>query len=211
MGKGARLYLILAVLILAAVIWIAFPLRTGSERTPVHRGQPSSAEAAPDATARAEPLTIELYCNRPEAAPGDTVRFAVRMTIDPGWHINSNKPLDDYVPATEITLKETGTARLEKVIYPSGSRVASSTGDEMLSVYEGTLWFEGVVRIDKDAPTGETTLDFQVRWQACGGEQCLIPQTALLSVPLAVDPAAESRQKHQSLFDRLDTDRSKRQ
>ncbi|MCD6404663.1 MAG: hypothetical protein J7M19_02430 [Planctomycetes bacterium] len=211
-GKGgAKLHSIVAVLILAVGIWIAFSFHTGPGRTPAHPEQPSTAEAAPDAAARAEPLTIDLYCNRPEAAPGDTVRVAARITIDPGWHINSNKPLDDYAPATEITLKETGTAHLEKVTYPAGGRVASAAGNETLSVYEGTLWVEAVVRVDKGAPSGETTHDFQVRWQACSGEQCLIPQTALLSVPLAVDPDAESRQKHQSLFDSLDADRSKRQ
>ncbi|UCD57868.1 MAG: thioredoxin domain-containing protein, partial [Candidatus Hydrogenedentota bacterium] len=60
------------------------------------------ADKKPDAFARKEPVTAEAFASRLNVAPGEAFEVAVRLTIDKGWHINSNEPVQDYLIPTSI-------------------------------------------------------------------------------------------------------------
>ena len=68
---------------------------------------------------------------------GDDVRGTISATILEGWHINSNKPLDEFVIPTELKLEG---ADLTGVQYPPHIvRSFTFSGGNKLAVYEGTI------------------------------------------------------------------------
>ena len=68
---------------------------------------------------------------------GDGVRGVVTATIESGWHINSNKPLDDFVIPSALVLDAT-TADLVSAEYPPHTvRSFTFSGGQKLAVYEG--------------------------------------------------------------------------
>ncbi len=97
-------------------------------------------------------------------------KVRIDVTMQPGWHINSNKPLEDDFIATEV--KVPGTAATE-ITYPAPIERSFGFHDKPLSVYEGSI------RIDaKVGPNIPERVEMVV--QACNDELCLVPETMSL-------------------------------
>ena len=70
---------------------------------------------------------------------GSDVHGVVTATIESGWHVNSNKPLDDFVIPTVLSF-DSATADLVSAEYPPHSvHSFKFSGDQKLAVYEGTI------------------------------------------------------------------------
>ncbi|MCK7524284.1 MAG: hypothetical protein MZV64_44940 [Ignavibacteriales bacterium] len=52
---------------------------------------------------------------------GEPVSVNLSIIVNPTWHINSNKPNDDFLIPSEITAKGSGV-KLSTVKYPQGTR-----------------------------------------------------------------------------------------
>ncbi len=163
-----------------------------------------SQAAKPDARARKKPVTAEAFASRLKAAPGGTIRVAIRLAMDDGWHINSHTPLQEYLIPTSVRLDENSVARLGDVVYPPGKTMSFGFSETPLSVYEGEVWIEAPLTIPKQAKPGGTSVALEVRVQACNDQTCLLPATLSLSVRLEVDPAAtDGQMRHEAIFEAL--------
>ncbi|GBF26172.1 thiol:disulfide interchange protein DsbD [bacterium MnTg02] len=99
----------------------------------------------------------------------------VRINIAPGWHINSNKPLEDFFIATE--LKHFGENSSAAVSYPEAVLRKLGFNDKELAVYEGQV----ELRLPVSQPINGI-LKAELRIQACSDKICLEPETAVLSL-----------------------------
>jgi hypothetical protein len=160
---------------------------------------PEKSGETPDATARKEPVKADVYISKRAAAPGETVQVAVRLTINKGWHINSNKPLKNKLVPTSLELHDTASVSLGDVLYPAGRKAAMGPDDEPVSIYEGTTWIIAPVKIDEKARPGKRELDVNVQLQACSEEKCLAPERLELTLPLEVAPSG-GQEQHQAIF-----------
>ena len=115
---------------------------------------------------------------------GDEVRGVITATIENGWHINSNKPLDDFLIPSELKL-DPATARLVRVDYPPHVlRSFTFSGDSKLAVYEGTVRIPFVARLQR----GATSIRAQLHYQACNDSICLPPRDAFADVSATAAP-----------------------
>jgi len=92
-------------------------------------------------------------------------------TIEPGWHINSNKPLDEYLIPTEFTLA--GRHTLLKVSYPPHVERTFSFSPDPVAVYEGTVRFP----FEAKRSAGPSGLEAKLSYQACNDSVCLPPSS----------------------------------
>ena len=100
--------------------------------------------------------------------------FTVQLRIAPGWHVNSNKPLEAFFVPTVLTVIGSESAR---AIYPLAIRRKLGFHDRELALYEGT------VSLNFRLPKGHgTPVRANLRLQACNDEICLEPETAILTV-----------------------------
>jgi hypothetical protein len=160
------------------------------------------ADAKPDARTRKRPVTAEAFLSRLEAAPNQTFHVAVRLTIDDGWHINSNRPLQDYLIPTSISCEKNDVAAAGKVIYPEGKNATFGFSPEPLSVYEGEVWVMVPMTVAEAAAEGAAPLDFTVRVQACDDRNCLAPETLTLSVSVEINAnAPDDEIRHRPIFE----------
>jgi len=95
----------------------------------------------------------------------------VSLAIKPGWHINSNRPLEEDFIATD--LKVSGVTA--EVTYPMPFERKFSFNDKPLSVYEGRI--ELTVPFDENA---KPPASVELTVQACNDRMCLLPETAAL-------------------------------
>ena len=111
------------------------------------------------------------------SADGKNVR--VSIDIAPGWHINSQQPLQDYLIPTRLT--QANEKPLAKVDYPDPVTRTLGFQQSELNLYEGQVELQGQLP-ETDAPTA----NIELQLQACSDEICLAPETLSFVVPLTL-------------------------
>jgi thiol:disulfide interchange protein DsbD len=119
------------------------------------------------------------------------VKGVVTATILSGWHINSNKPLDDFVIPTKLSFD--GTELVSAEYPPHTVRTFTFSGGQKLAVYEGTIQIPFTAKLQ----TGDT-IKGKLHFQACNDTVCLPPRDAEVMIdaktvaPTAAPPATSS-------------------
>ncbi len=166
---------------------------------------PQTGEAPPEARASAQPVTFEAYSSHAKIAPGGEIYVAVKLIVDPGWHVNSNAPNDEFLIPTEVALGEGAPVTLTRVVYPEAKSVKFEFSPEApLSVFEDVAWIKVYLTANKDAKAGAATVPISVTAQACDNRSCVAPNTLTLAIPLEIDPTALTGEiRHRPLFESL--------
>ena len=138
---------------------------------------PPSATTMPkgDAVAQDGPVKVELFASRLTASPGETIDLKVLITIDTGWHVNSNKPLAGDLIATALKMEGGKKLTLTGTVWPEGKKAVFGFSEEPLSVYEGTVTIPASIKIAKDLPAGEAKVELTLTAQPCSITSCLAP------------------------------------
>ncbi|MFZ2493365.1 MAG: cytochrome c biogenesis protein CcdA [Thermoanaerobaculia bacterium] len=109
---------------------------------------------------------------------GDDVEAVVVATVADGWHINSNKPLEEFAIPTVISADGT-TAEIVSVQYPAHvMRAFQFTGGKELAVYDGTFSIPFTAKLKP----GVTSFTVSVRYQPCSDTVCLPPTDATVTI-----------------------------
>ena len=108
----------------------------------------------------------------------DGKEVSVQIDVAPGWHINSDQPLQDYLIPTKFTLAE--SAPLDNVKYPTAITRKLGFQRSELSLYESSVQLSGTL------PKVDSAIyaDVELQLQACSDEICLAPETLAFKVPL---------------------------
>jgi cytochrome c biogenesis DsbD-like protein len=115
--------------------------------------------------------------------PGTTVTQQTRISVEPGFHVNSDKPTDEYVIPLKLTWTD-GQMHPESVTYPKPESI--KVGTETLSVLTGDFVIQTRFSIPRQAQPGSSTLVGKLRYQACNNQMCLRPATAEVRVPVLI-------------------------
>ena len=156
---------------------------------------------SPDARIRQSPLTIELFASHLKIAPGKTLDLAIRIAMDPGWHINSNAPLQDYLKPTEVYLNNNDNIILKEIIYPKGQEIQFSFSPEPLSVYQDEVLIYIPVTFADNIKEGTHRIELELKAQPCNDETCQAPQTISISLPIEIkSEAVDTKPRHHRIF-----------
>ncbi len=137
-----------------------------------------------------EKLTAETYISLDKVQPGSEFQIAVVVTIADGWHVNANPTREGLIPTT-LTLSDNSNLTPGNVIYPAGDTLnIASIG--IASVYHDTITFGIPATLLESAPVEPLNLDLELRYQACNDEQCLLPETLNISIPIEVAGKGET-------------------
>lgn len=119
-----------------------------------------------------------------QVQPGSTFQMAIVMKFAPNWHANANPAGEGLIP-TEITFPDHPNLVFGEAVYPKADvlEIASLGGEVPVYHDEAVIGFQATL-LDS-APLGRMTLPFQLTYQACNDEQCLLPKT--IDVDVAFD------------------------
>ncbi len=141
---------------------------------------------------RPEKAGLALSADRTAYEAGTTARIAAQMTIEPGWHVNSDKPTFEYLIPTVLDLELPPGWADEAVHYPQAEMQTFAFADQPLSVYDGEVFLLADVKVPAGAPAGKVPVTAALRYQACNDTQCLPPVTTREEVILAVGPGGQA-------------------
>jgi len=122
-------------------------------------------------------VSIKSFLSVDKVSPGDAFNIAVKTNIKEGWHINSDKPNEDFLIPTKLTIINTGKGffNLEKVVYPPAENVTLGFSDNPLSVWEGEIYIGGTIKTPTDILPGKYKLIADIEYQSCNNSTCLPP------------------------------------
>ena len=148
-------------------------------------GQLSRLGLPKQSTEPVEIVTAHGVLSVNQVQPGSTFQMAVVMKFDPSWHANANPAAEGLIP-TEITLPNHADLIFGEVVYPKADvlEIASLGGKVPVYHDETVIGFQATL-LDS-APLGQMTLPFQLTYQACNDEQCLLPKTVDFDVAIEV-------------------------
>jgi len=120
------------------------------------------------------------------AARGAAVESRIPVTVDPGFHVNSNHPSEDYLIPLKLTWVSLGALEGGQVTYPPPTMEKYEFADKPLSVFSGAFSLAVSFKVGATAPSGPGVATGKLRYQACNSNTCYPPKTADVNVAYQV-------------------------
>src|SRR6202035_5386597 len=122
-----------------------------------------------------------LYPEQVTLAVGKSSPVALHFRIEPGFHINSHAPKDEFLIPTVLSIPADSGVKLENATYPPGAEfILPADPDTKLSVYTGDFAIQAKLVAD----SGDHLVNAKLRYQACDKTACMPPKT--ITVPIDV-------------------------
>jgi DsbC/DsbD-like thiol-disulfide interchange protein len=117
---------------------------------------------------------------------GRTVQATVVMDVPSGFHVNSNRPLEKFLIATQLKIDTPKGVRVTSISYPRAVLRNFKFSKNRVSVYEGRATMRFSVTVPASFPSGTSEIKAHLRYQSCNDEVCFPPQTRDVSLWLKV-------------------------
>jgi thiol-disulfide isomerase/thioredoxin len=127
------------------------------------------------------PFTISAIVEPQPISANSRAELLVRIKVAPGFHINANKPDDDYLIATSLTPSPVHGINWEDPIYPAPVNMVGKFSSRPLKVYDGEVLIKVPLVVVSSAVANEINMKAVLRLQACNSESCLPPK----NIPIA--------------------------
>ncbi len=115
-----------------------------------------------------------------------TGKARVELHVAPGWHINANKPSEEFLIPTVVTLDGNQPADL---VYPPTIERKLAFNDAPLQLYEGRVELSFALPEKAEAEAASEAIsarEVTLSVQACSDKICLEPETVRLTLPPSV-------------------------
>lgn len=116
------------------------------------------------------------------------VQVKIPLSVDAGFHVNSDKPNEEYLIALKLTWDKATAGALEPgtVAYPKPSQEKYDFADKPLSVFSGNFDVTANFKVAANAPAGPGSAVGKLRYQACSSKACYPPKTVDVTIPYSI-------------------------
>lgn len=132
-----------------------------------------------------KPVHLLTYQSFDKVYPGSEFKVAVKVMVDSGWHINSDKPHEDFLIPSQFTV-DTSVFSLVKVAYPPAQDLKLEISETPLSVWESEVYVAALVKAPDSLTPGKYTLPVYLDYQACNNMTCMPPNTVKDSIVVEI-------------------------
>ncbi|MCU1264486.1 MAG: dsbD [Acidobacteria bacterium] len=137
-------------------------------------------------------IGVNGYLSADKAQRGHIIQAAIVMDIPGGYHVNSNRPLEKFLVATQLSIDGPKEIRVGPVAYPRARLQNFEFSKDKLSVYEGRAILRFNVTVPANFNSGSLELKAKLRYQSCSNALCFPPQTREVKLNLPIVGATES-------------------
>jgi Disulphide bond corrector protein DsbC len=130
-----------------------------------------------------------LKVGQPSKAVGKRsaeVQVRIPVSVDKGFHVNSNTPAEDYLIPLKLVWNPGGGLIGGDVTYPKPTLEKYEFSEKPLSIFSGDFHLVVNFQVAPDAPAGPGVKVGKLRYQACDNKACYPPKTVEVSVPYQV-------------------------
>ena len=115
------------------------------------------------------------------------VQVKIPLTVQKGFHVNSNKPREEYLIPLKLTWTSTGALQAGTIDYPAPSIEKFEFADMPLSIYSGSFALVAHFKVASNASAGPGAVAGKLRYQACNDRACFAPKTIDLTLVYQIE------------------------
>lgn len=113
----------------------------------------------------------------PTIVRGTAGKVELHFHITSGFHINSNKPSEEYLIPTALRMDAPTDIVVGRVLYPAGQNMTLPFApDQKLNVYSGEFTLYVTIRPLSSVIQGKYALHGKLKYQACDKAACYPPK-----------------------------------
>jgi len=131
------------------------------------------------------PVNGSLASNKTQR--GRTVQGTIAMDIPSGYHVNSNRPLEKFLIATQVQIEAPKGIRVGPVLYPRPLLRSLKFSKSKVSVFEGRTTIRFSVTVPRGFNGDSAELKARLRFQSCNDDLCFQPQSREVKVWLTIE------------------------
>jgi thiol:disulfide interchange protein DsbD len=135
-------------------------------------------------------LQLDSITETDVAHAGTRVNVALEVALDPGFHLQSNAPLDESLIPTVLTLDPPDGFSVESVAFPEA--ILLDVAGDALAVFEEEFRIGALVDVSDSVAPGTYTVPGTLRWQACNETMCFQPKNTNIAFNVTVAPSTQS-------------------
>lgn len=185
-----RISLLLA--LIAAAAQTGLPTEAASDFASTFKSPESVDGSTPGISPQSAPnISINAYPATDKVPRGHLLQVAVVMDIPSGYHVNSNRPLESFLKATQLKVEAPSGVRAGATAYPRAVLRKFSFSNDKLSVYEGRVILRFSVTVPASFKDGSLELKAKLNYQSCSDALCYPPQSRDVRVQVPVVGATE--------------------
>jgi len=113
-----------------------------------------------------------------QAHAGESARLALRVALPDGLHTQSNKPRDETLIPTELTIDAPQGVAVKEIVWPPATDLKQAGVDKPLAVFEQTFAIGVELALASSVPAGDLAIPARLRYQACDASLCYPPANA---------------------------------
>ena len=118
------------------------------------------------------------------AKRGVEVTETLQVSVQPGYHVNSNQTKGEFL--IPLKLVWSGTAlQPERVVYPRSEQIRVA-GDDVV-VFTGKFAIETRFKVSASASPGLALMTGKLTYQACNNQMCFRPASAEIRLPVVIE------------------------
>lgn len=106
-----------------------------------------------------------------------SIQVKIPLTVQKGFHVNSNKPREEYLIPLKLTWTSTGALQPGTIDYPMPTVEKFEFADMPLSIYSGSFDLVAHFKVAPNASAGPGAVAGKLRYQACNDRACFAPKT----------------------------------
>lgn len=116
---------------------------------------------------------------------GAAAEARIAVSVQPGFHVNSNTPSDSFLIPLRLTWTP-GGLDAGQVAFPKPSMEKYEFSEKPLSVFTGNFDLVAHFKAPANAPTGPGILLGKLRYQACNDHSCFPPKSVEVRLPYQI-------------------------
>jgi DsbC/DsbD-like thiol-disulfide interchange protein len=148
-------------------------------------------------------LEAKSLIARDAVRPGEVFKAALVVKVRPGWHVNDNAPLDEFMIPTDLVISGDPDFEVVEIAYPKGRRARFAYSEAELVVYEGEVVLGVLLKAKEGLSDGPRSLRGALTYQACNDESCLPPRELAVEMTIPVCSAGGTADIHPEVFGKL--------
>jgi thioredoxin:protein disulfide reductase len=150
------------------------------------------AVAAAQAQVRRPRADVTPLVEKPGVHAGETARVALKVSLPEGLHTQSNKPRDETLIPTELTIDAPAGVTVKEIVWPPATDLKQAGADKPLAVFEQTFAIGVELTLAPTVATGDLIVPARLRYQACDSNLCYPPANADVQWTIPVAAAGKS-------------------
>jgi hypothetical protein len=116
---------------------------------------------------------------------GETAEARIDVALLSGYHVNSDKPAEDYLIPLRLRWQP-GPLTPAGIVYPKPELRNYSFSEKPVSVFTEKFPIVTQFKAEPGAPVGPGVLTGKLRYQACSDDRCFPPKTIDVKLPYSI-------------------------